>query len=173
MPSQCDDGPFGKGTGGRLRYLVECPATAPPRCGSRWPARTSSPAEARSEFDNLTADPAAALARKQARRQRVANRTRVDLPGDRQLQNAVDWGKQNIADLTQVAKDLEIRWANEGKEWTLEGTVPQIRWVGAGFPDYPWMFATDGEYTAFASVGVGQFRGSRGTCGRSATCRRS
>ena len=29
--------------------------------------------------------------------------------------------------------------------------------MGAGFPDYPWMFATDGEYTAFASVAVGQF----------------
>jgi hypothetical protein len=33
----------------------------------------------------------------------------------------------------------------------------RARWVGAGFPDYPWMFATDGEYTAFASVAVGQF----------------
>jgi hypothetical protein len=37
------------------------------------------------------------------------------------------------------------------------GTVDSARWVGAGFPDYPWMFATDGEYTAFASVAMGQF----------------
>ena len=37
------------------------------------------------------------------------------------------------------------------------GSVARARWVGAGFPDYPWMFATDGEYTAFASVAVGQF----------------
>ena len=29
--------------------------------------------------------------------------------------------------------------------------------VGAGYPDYPWLFATDGEYTAFASVALGQF----------------
>ena len=29
--------------------------------------------------------------------------------------------------------------------------------VGAGYPDYPWMFATDAEYTAFAAVPVGQF----------------
>ena len=28
---------------------------------------------------------------------------------------------------------------------------------GAGFPDYQWLFGTDGEYVAFASVAVGQF----------------
>jgi hypothetical protein len=37
------------------------------------------------------------------------------------------------------------------------GTVPRARWVGAGFPDYPWIFGTDAEYTSFASVAVGQF----------------
>ena len=31
------------------------------------------------------------------------------------------------------------------------------RWYGAGFPDYPWIFATDGEYTAYAAVAAGQF----------------
>ncbi len=162
MPSQCDDGPFGKGTGGRLRYKVELPANGSTTVWVAVAGSDNSPAEARSEFTKLTADPAAALARKQTRRQRVANRTRVDLPGNPLLQDAVDWGKQNLADLTQVAKDLEIRWTNEGREWTLEGTVPKIRWVGAGFPDYPWLFATDGEYTAFASVGVGQFGAIKG-----------
>ena len=24
--------------------------------------------------------------------------------------------------------------------------------IGAGYPDYPWIFATDAEYTAFAAV---------------------
>ena len=33
----------------------------------------------------------------------------------------------------------------------------KARFVGAGFPDYPWLFATDGEFTAFASVALGQF----------------
>ena len=33
----------------------------------------------------------------------------------------------------------------------------QARWIGAGFPDYPWIFATDAEYTSFASVSIGQF----------------
>ena len=29
--------------------------------------------------------------------------------------------------------------------------------IGAGYPDYPWLFATDGEYTAFPAVALGQF----------------
>ena len=32
-----------------------------------------------------------------------------------------------------------------------------MRWLGAGWPDYPWLFGTDGEYTAFAAVAAGQF----------------
>ena len=32
-----------------------------------------------------------------------------------------------------------------------------MRFFGAGFPDYPWLFATDGEFTAFAAVAAGQF----------------
>jgi hypothetical protein len=35
--------------------------------------------------------------------------------------------------------------------------VDRVRWIGAGWPDYPWLFATDGEYTAFAAVAAGQF----------------
>jgi glycogen debranching enzyme len=58
----------------------------------------------------------------------------------------------------QVAEDLEIREPNAGKNYPPpEGDLAQIRFLGAGFPDYPWLFGTDGEYTAFASVGVGQF----------------
>ncbi len=37
------------------------------------------------------------------------------------------------------------------------GTVDVARWFGAGFPDYPWLFATDGEYTSYAAVAAGQF----------------
>ncbi len=37
------------------------------------------------------------------------------------------------------------------------GSVAKARWYGAGFPDYPWLFATDGEYTGFAAVASGQF----------------
>jgi hypothetical protein len=33
-----------------------------------------------------------------------------------------------------------------------------MRWLAAGWPDYPWLFGTDGEYTAFPAVAAGQFR---------------
>src|SRR5213078_2823315 len=61
-------------------------------------------------------------------------------------------------DLTQNAENLQIRWTNQGKQFPAPlGTVPQAHWIGAGYPDYPWIFATDAEYTAFAAVAVGQF----------------
>ena len=37
------------------------------------------------------------------------------------------------------------------------GTLAKADWIGAGWPDYPWIFGTDGEYTAFAAVASGQF----------------
>ena len=82
----------------------------------------------------------------------------MSLPGDRLLQNAIDWGKQNLADVTQTASDLQIRWTNQGKQFPPPlGTVAHARWFGAGYPDYPWIFATDGEYTNFAAMALGQF----------------
>ena len=158
MPSACDDGPFGKGKGGQLRYAVTVPAG-----GSQtlWIAVAGSDkglAPAREELADALDDPAAQLAAKIADREQWGDRTRLSLPGDPRLAQAVDWGKQNILDLTRVAEDLQIRWVDQGKQFPPPlGTVQRARWVGAGFPDYPWMFATDGEYTAFASVAVGQF----------------
>ena len=32
-----------------------------------------------------------------------------------------------------------------------------MRWLGAGWRDYTWLFGTDGEYSAFAAVAAGQF----------------
>jgi hypothetical protein len=157
-PSQCDDGPFGRGTGGELTYTLALPAG-----GSKtvWLAVAGSdqglPA-ARQELAAALRHPARELAAKVASRRRVANRTRLSLPGDPLVQNAVEWGKQNLADLTQRAENLQIRWTDQGKQFPPPlGTVPRARWIGAGFPDYPWIFGTDAEYTAFASVAVGQF----------------
>jgi hypothetical protein len=158
MPSACDDGPFGKGKGGQLRYEVAVPGRG---SETLWIAVAGSDeglAPARDELDSALRNPGKQLAEKIAERERWGEFTQLSLPGDRRLQRAVDWGKQNILDLTRVAEDLEIRWTDQGHQFPEpEGTVPRARWVGAGFPDYPWMFATDGEYTAFASVAVGQF----------------
>jgi hypothetical protein len=157
-PSACDDGPFGRGTGGELAYTVSLPAN-----GSKtlWLAVAGSDqgvAPARQELADALQDPDAQLDAKIDSRQRIAAHTRVSLPDDPLVQDAVEWGKQNMADLTQTAENLQIRWTDQGRQFPAPlGTVPSARWIGAGFPDYPWIFGTDAEYTAFASVAVGQF----------------
>jgi hypothetical protein len=157
-PSQCDDGPFGRGAGGQLRYRVRIDGHD---SETLWIAVTGSdkgPRDARSELRAALRNPAKQLAAKIDARERAGAMTRLSLPGDRRLQAAVDWGKQNVLDLTRASEDLQVRWLDQGNQYTAPlGTVDHARWVGAGYPDYPWMFATDGEYTAFASVAMGQF----------------
>ncbi len=83
----------------------------------------------------------------------------MSLPGDRLLQNSVRWSKQNLAESVQEARNLAIRPTNAGTKYPApSGKVDKIRWIGAGWPDYPWLFATDGEYSGFASVAAGQFQ---------------
>jgi hypothetical protein len=157
-PSACDDGPFGKGRGGELSYRITVPSH---RSTTLWIAVAGSDqglGAAQSELANALKDPPGELAGKVAAREALGRRTEVSLPGDPLLQHSIDWGKQNLADLTQSASDLQIRWTNQGKQFPAPlGTVRHAEWFGAGFPDYPWIFATDGEYTAFAAVALGQF----------------
>ncbi len=63
-----------------------------------------------------------------------------------------------MADLTQQADNVKIRPTEQGTVYPAPvGSLPSIRFEGAGFPDYPWMFATDQEYTMFALLAAGQF----------------
>jgi hypothetical protein len=162
-PSACDDGPFGNGTGGELTYSLSLPAGGSKTvwlgvAGSDLGSSKQDLGPAQQELSQLLQDPSAELAAKTAARERLAQNTQLSLPGDPMVQNAVDWGKQNLADLTLSAQNLQIRWTNQGKQFPAPlGTVPQATWIGAGYPDYPWIFGTDGEYTAFAAVSVGQF----------------
>jgi hypothetical protein len=151
-PSACDDGPHGRGAGGQLRYRVTIPADGRETV---WIAV----AAGRRELDaTLKTDPTKQLEAKRADRAALARRSRLDLPGDRKLQESIEWGKQNLADLTQSAVDLRIRDVDEGRASPLPvARIKRATFVGAGYPDYPWLFATDGEYTAFASVALGQF----------------
>jgi hypothetical protein len=157
-PPRCDDSAFGKGTGGRLTYDVPL---KPGKATTVWFTVAGSdqgPAAARAEYLNASKDPAAALRSKVDGRLAMAGHTKVDLPGDRLLQQSVDWSKQNLADSVQHARNMKLRDVDEGKAYPEpSGTLAQARFYGAGFPDYPWMFGTDGEYTAFAAVAAGQF----------------
>jgi hypothetical protein len=157
-PSVCDDGPFGKGTGGELTYSVQLPAHGSKTVWLAVAGSDSGLSDARHQLHEVLEHPAQDLAAKLAYRQQLASRTQLSLPGDPTLAAAVDWGKQNLADLTLSARNLQIRWTNQGKQFPAPlGTLAKASWIGAGYPDYPWIFGTDAEYTAFAAVAVGQF----------------
>jgi len=164
-PARCDDTAYGKGKGGQLRYDVSVPAN---NTQTVWFAVAGAdfdgenPADAKAaaltEHEAVLADPQALLDDKISERLALRENTRLTLPGDERIVDGIDWSKQNLADSVQVAEDLEIRETNAGKNYPPpEGELDEMRFLGAGFPDYPWLFGTDGEYTAFASVAVGQF----------------
>src|SRR5829696_3363890 len=162
----CDDTGYGKGNGGELRYNVSVGAGEPPKtvwfavAGADFDGRNAANAKnaALAEHASVIKDPEALLRQKISDRLALAENTRLSLPGDEPIVESIDWSKQNLADSVQVARDLEIRETDEGRQYPPpEGGVDSVRFLGAGFPDYQWLFGTDGEYTAFASVGVGQF----------------
>jgi len=165
-PERCDDTAYGEGAGGRLLYDVDVDAND---TETVWFAVSGadfdgdSPENARKAAleengDVLSDDPEVLLEEKVNNRLALRENTRLDLPGDRRLQRSIDWSKQNLADSVQIAEDLEIRRTRAGTVYPApKGQVGEARFLGAGFPDYQWLFGTDGEYTAFASVGVGQF----------------
>lgn len=157
-PPRCDDTAFGKGTGGGLSYDITVPAGG---TATIWIAVAGSDhgtSEARGALTAALRDPEALLARKVNARLALARNTTVDLPGDRLLQQSVEWSKQDLADSVQEARDLHLRVTKTGTQYPApKGTLARERWVGAGFPDYPWLFGTDGEYMTFPEVAAGQF----------------
>jgi hypothetical protein len=157
-PEPCDDSTFGKGAGGQLSYEVTLKADQPHTIWIAVAGSEQGPADARGELQTLLAEPESMLERKISDRLAQQQKTQLNIPDDPQLKESIDWSKQNLADSVQVAEDLKIRETDEGRQYPQpEGTIEQVRFLGAGFPDYPWLFGTDGEFTAFASVGVGQF----------------
>ncbi|GAB2478258.1 glucosidase family protein [Jatrophihabitans fulvus] len=156
-PTTCDDTAYGKGTGGQLRYRVDVPA------GSRtvWFAVSGSDkglGEAQSAQRAALTRPADLLRTKVAERLRYDRRTAVSLPDDPLLARSIRWSKQNLLDSRQQARDLQLRVTNAGTKYPAPvGTLDRADWIGAGWPDYTWIFATDGEYTNFAAVAAGQF----------------
>ncbi|MGI3781042.1 MAG: hypothetical protein ACRYG2_09710 [Janthinobacterium lividum] len=106
----------------------------------------------------MLADPGAALAAKVHGRDEVADRTDVSLPGDPLMEQSVAWSKQMLAASVQRSDDVALRVVDAGTAYPAPvATLDSMRWIGAGWPDYTWLFGTDGEFTAFASVAAGQF----------------
>ena len=157
QPPRCDDTAYGKGTGGQLTYRVTVPAGA----RTVWFAIGGSDhglTAAQDAQRQVLQNPAQLLRQKVASRLALATQTSVSLPGDPQLAQSVAWSKQNLADARQEATDLQLRVTNAGLNYPAPvATLATAQWIGAGWPDYPWIFGTDGEYTAFAAVASGQF----------------
>ena len=155
---RCDDTGFGKGAGGELTYTLKLHAKTSMTVWFTVAGSDQGLAAAQTEYQAASANPAAELQAKVTSRLALDSQTRVSLPGDPALAAAVTWSKQDMADLTQQADNLSIRRTEQGTVYPPPaGTLPSIRFEGAGFPDYPWMFATDQEYTMFALLAAGQF----------------
>ena len=157
QPDRCDDTAYGNGTGGQFTYHVTVPK------GSRtvWFAVGGSDRglkAAQAAERHVLRKPDALLAKKVASRRAVEARTQVRLPDDKLLARSIAWSKQNLADARQEARHLRLRVTNAGTRYPAPtARLATAKWIGAGWPDYPWIFGTDGEYTAFAAVASGQF----------------
>ncbi|MBV8141327.1 MAG: hypothetical protein JOZ60_04700, partial [Verrucomicrobia bacterium] len=74
------------------------------------------------------------------------------------VQAAFNWAKLNLADMRRIVLDAEIRDTEEGTVYPSPlAFFPFLSGFGAGYPDYPWFFGTDGCYTTFPLVAVGQW----------------
>jgi hypothetical protein len=91
-------------------------------------------------------------------RQQVLSQAQIHVP-DEEIQAAFDWGKLNLADMRRTVRDMMVRDTMEGKVYPspLTPTFPVLSGFGAGYPDYPWFFGTDGAYTTFSLAAVGQW----------------
>jgi hypothetical protein len=155
---RCDDTAYGKGAGGELTYNLKLKAKTSMTVWFTVAGSDQGLAAAQTEFQTASANPASELQAKVASRLALDSQTQVSLPGDPMLAAAVTWSKQDMADLTQQADNLQIRPTEQGTVYPAPvGSLPSIRFEGAGFPDYPWMFATDQEYTMFALLAAWQF----------------
>jgi hypothetical protein len=91
-------------------------------------------------------------------RQLVLSQAQIQVP-DADIQAAFDWGKLNLADMQRTVRDVMVRDTKEGTVYPspLMPSFPALSGFGAGYPDYPWFFGTDGAYSIFSLAAVGQW----------------
>jgi len=155
---RCDDTAYGKGMGGELTYTLKLHAKTSQTVWFTVAGSDQGLSAAQTEYQAASANPASELQAKVAARLALDSQTQVSLPGDPTLAASVTWSKQDLADLTQQADNVNVRPTEQGTVYPAPvGSLSSIRFEGAGFPDYPWMFATDQEYTMFALLAAGQF----------------
>jgi hypothetical protein len=158
QPERCDDTEYGRGAGGQLAYKVKLKAGEVETVWFGVGGSTSGPTQARAELRKALGNPEADLRALVRSRERLDAISDVSLPGNPLLARSVAWSKQMLAASEQRVQGVQLRVVNAGKAYPPPvGTLKSMRWLGAGWPDYSWLFGTDGEYTAFAAVAAGQF----------------
>lgn len=101
------------------------------------------------------------LAEKLGQRLAVLPLSNARIP-DATIQAAYDWAKLNLADMRRKVLGAQIRDARQGTAYP-----PPLAYfflltgIGAGYPDYPWFFGTDGSYTTFPLVAAGQWEAAK------------
>jgi hypothetical protein len=103
------------------------------------------------------ADPDGLLSIKINQRVSLLGLSNVTIP-DQVAQDAFNWAKLNLADMSRVVLNAEIRDTQEGTVYPSPlAEFPLLTGFGAGYPDYPWFFGTDGCYTTFGLAATGQW----------------
>ena len=101
------------------------------------------------------------LADKISERLQVLSKSDAKIP-DPVVQAAFNWAKLNLADMRRTVFEAEIRDVNVGNAYPPPlARFPILSGFGAGYPDYPWYFGTDGSYTVFPLVAVGQWEAAK------------
>ena len=103
------------------------------------------------------ANPDGLLSQKINQRLAVLALSNVTIP-DQTAQDAFTWAKLNLADMSRTVLNAEIRDTKEGTVYPAPiADFPILTGFGAGYPDYPWFFGTDGCYTTFGLAATGQW----------------
>jgi hypothetical protein len=100
-----------------------------------------------------------------SQRQQVLSQAQIHVPdSEPMVQAAFDWSKLNLADMRRIVQNMEVRDTQEGTVYPSPINpvpIPFVSGFGAGYPDYPWFFGTDGAYTTFGLSAVGQWDEAR------------
>src|ERR671910_3420290 len=104
---------YGNGTGGELVWNLNVGGNQESTIWVAIAGSNSSQSEAQNAVQGALNNPDNLLAQKVDGRQALLAQTKVSLP-DATLQDAFDWGKLNMADLTRTVKDAKIRDVDEG-----------------------------------------------------------
>jgi len=156
-------GPAGshKGAGGMLTYRVTLGGRSSTTVWFAIAGSNVDKSEASRALTMGLASPKELLREKISGRQQVLSQAQIEVP-DADIQAAFDWGKLNLADMRRTVRNMMVQDSMEGKAGTypatILGVVPVVSGFGAGYPDYPWFFGTDGAYTTFSLSAVGQWQ---------------